>query len=112
MDGVRRFECIFPEWGRRVLRNVSWTWEEDHRGDWPDPSVIFQNIPGINEVNLVLGYRADNWRVSAYVENAFDNLSYDGNYSNDDPDPVYIYSEHVFGPSRPRTAGVRFGYDF
>ena len=104
--------AYFPSGDGEYFGNVSWTWEEDHRGDWPDPSVIFQNIPGINEVNLVLGYRADNWRVSAYVENAFDNLSYDGNYSNDDPDPVYIYSEHVFGPSRPRTAGVRFGYDF
>jgi iron complex outermembrane receptor protein len=60
----------------------------------------------------MLGYRQDNWRVTAYVENVFDNIWYDGNYANDDPDPEIIYVEHAFGPSRPRTAGVRFSYRF
>ena len=102
----------FPVGDGEIFGNLAWTWEEDHRGDWPDPSLIFQNVPGINQTDVVVGYRKDGWTVSAYVENVFDSLWYDGNYSNDDSDPIYIYSEHLFGPSRPRTAGIRFGYEF
>ena len=94
-----------------VFGNVAWTWEEDYRGDWPDPSVIFQKIEALNQTDISIGYRQDNWRVNAYVENVFDNVWYDGNYS-DDVDPVVIFSQHTFGPSRPRTMGVRFGYRF
>jgi iron complex outermembrane receptor protein len=53
----------------------------------------------------------DSWRISAYVENVFDEIWYDGNYA-DGLDEFNIYSQHTFGPSRPRTAGVRFGIDF
>jgi len=102
----------FPAGNGEIFGNVSWTWEADHRGDWPDPSIVFQNLPGINQTDIVIGYRQDNWNISAYVENVADSLWYDGNYSNDDSDPVYLFSEHAFGPSRPRTAGMRFGYRF
>ncbi len=102
----------FPAGNGEVFGNLAWTWEDDYRGDWPDPSVIFQRIAGINQTDIVVGYRQDNWHISAYVENVFDQLWYDGNYSNDEPDPLYIYSEHAFGPSRPATAGMRFGYKF
>ncbi len=73
------------------------------------PSVIFQKIDAIDQTDISIGYRQDNWRVNAYVENVFNNLWYDGNYS-DDVDSVIIFSQHTFGPSRPRTAGVRFSY--
>ncbi len=102
----------FPAGNGEIFGNVSWTWEADHRGDWPDPSIVFQNLAGINQTDIVIGYRQDNWNISAYVENVADSLWYDGNYSNDDSDPVYLFSEHAFGPSRPRTAGMRFGYRF
>jgi outer membrane receptor protein involved in Fe transport len=49
--------------------------------------------------------------VSAYVENVFDQEWYDGNYA-DDPTDIQIYPQHTFGPARPRTAGVRLGYEF
>ena len=88
-----------------VYGNVAWTWEDDYRGDWPDPSVIFQRIEALNQTDISIGYRQDNWRVNAYVENVFNNLWYDGNYS-DDVDSVIIFSQHKFGPSRPRTAGA------
>jgi iron complex outermembrane receptor protein len=117
----------FPAGNGEIFGNLAWTWEDDYRGDWPDPSVIFQRIEAINQTDIVVGYRQDNWRISAYVENVFDQLWYDGNYANDDPrntsvddrpprhdhrDDVNPYTEHAFGPSRPRTAGVRFGYRF
>ena len=94
-----------------VYGNVAWTWEDDYRGDWPDPSVIFQKIDALDQTDISIGYRQDSWRVNAYVENVFNNVWYDGNYS-DDVDPVVIFSQHVFGPSRPRTAGVRFSYRY
>ncbi|MCH8134939.1 MAG: TonB-dependent receptor [Proteobacteria bacterium] len=94
-----------------VYGNVAWTWEDDYRGDWPDPSVIFQKIDALDQTDISIGYRQDSWRVNAYVENVFNNVWYDGNYS-DDVDPVVIFSQHTFGPSRPRTAGVRFSYRF
>jgi iron complex outermembrane receptor protein len=106
-----------------IFGHLAWTWEDDFRGDWPDPSIIYQRVEAVNQTDLVIGYRQDNWRISAYVENLFDQLWYDGNYANDDPvnldadgdgipDGVSPYSEHSFGPARPRTAGIRFGYSF
>ncbi len=97
--------------GGEVFSNLAWSWEEDYRGDWPSPAVIFQRIAALNQTDFRLGYRTENWRVTAYVENVFDNVWYDGNYA-DDPSPTNIYSEHAFGPSRPRTSGIRFSYEF
>ena len=102
----------FPLGQGEIFGNLSWSWEDDYRGDWPDPSVIYQRIPALNQTDIAVGYRKDNWSVRAYVENVFDGVWYDGNYSNDDPDPIIIYAEHAFGPSRPRTAGVRFSYNW
>jgi len=49
--------------------------------------------------------------VLGYVENVFDNIWYDGAYA-DDPTPTSIFVQHTFGPSRPRTAGIRASYSF
>jgi iron complex outermembrane receptor protein len=103
--------AAFPLRDGELFGRLSWTWEDDYRGDWPDPELIFQRIQAVNQTDIVLGYRQESWRISAYVENVFDGVWYDGNYS-DDVDPVVIFAQHAFGPSRPRTAGVRFGYDF
>ena len=101
----------FPTANGEIFGNLAWSWEDDYRGDWPDESDIFQNIDALNQTDIVVGYRQDNWRITGYVENVFDGVWYDGNYA-DDQDAFIIFSQHAFGPSRPRTAGVRFGYDF
>jgi len=101
----------FPAGNGEVFGNIVWSWEDDFRGDWPDESVIFQRIAALNQTDVVVGYRQDNWRISGYVENVFDGVWYDGNYS-DDQDAFVIFSQHTFGPARPRTAGVRFSYSF
>jgi iron complex outermembrane receptor protein len=101
----------FPAGNGEVFGNIAWSWEDDFRGDWPNESVIYQRIAALNQTDIVVGYRADNWHISGYVENVFDGIWYDGNYSDDQPAYV-IYAQHAFGPSRPRTAGVRFGYEF
>lgn len=102
----------FPVGEGQVFGNLAWSWEEDTRGDWPAESIIYQRIALLNQTDLLVGYREDNWKISGYVENLFDNVWYDGNYANVDPDPANIFVEHTFGPSRPRTAGVRFSYEF
>lgn len=101
----------FPTGGGEVFSHLSWSWEQDYRGDWPNKNIIFQRIAALNQTDFRLGYRTESWTVTGYVENVFDNIWYDGNYA-DDPDPANIYGEHTFGPSRPRTAGVRFSYEF
>jgi len=100
----------FPTAKGEIFGSLAWTWEEDRRGDWPDPSIVFQHIEGINQTDILVGYRTDNWRISAYVENVFDNVWYDANYEDSAPEDPFV--QHVFGPSRPLTAGVRFGYNF
>jgi iron complex outermembrane receptor protein len=100
----------FPVGNGEVFGNLAWTWEDDRRGDWPPPSVTFQNINGINQTDIVVGYRTETWRISAYVENVFDEEWFDANYADDEPTTPYV--QHQFGPSRPLTAGVRFGINF
>ena len=100
----------FPVGNGEIFGNVAWTWEDDRRGDWQAPSISFQNIRGINQTDIVVGYRTESWRVSAYVENVFDEVWYDANYA--DADPAEPYVQHEFGPARPLTAGVRFGINF
>jgi iron complex outermembrane receptor protein len=106
------FNATFPTESGEFFGTLAWSWEDDYRGDWPDEDVIFQRIQALDNTDLIVGYQNDTWRLNAYVENLFDNVWYDGNYANDDPDPIIIYAEHTFGPSRPRTAGVRFSYQF
>ncbi len=102
---------IYPLGGGEAFGILSWSWEDDYRGDWPDESLIYQRIEALNQTDIVLGYRQESWSVSAYVENVFDQEWYDGNYA-DDPTPTNVFVQHTFGPARPRTAGVRLGYEF
>lgn len=97
--------------GGEVFGTLAWSWEDDYRGDWPDESLIYQEIKALDQTDLMIGYREDNWQITGYVENVFDNTWYDGAYA-DDPTPLTIYAQHTFGPSRPRTAGVRASYNF
>ena len=99
-----------PMGNGELFGNLAWSWEDDRRGDWPSPDVVFQNIEGMNQVDLIVGYRTDNWRLSVYAENLLDDTWYDANYPNTDPADPYV--EHEFGPARPLTMGVRFGVDF
>jgi iron complex outermembrane receptor protein len=100
----------FPTANGEVFGILAWTWEDDRRGDWPDPSIVFQNIVGINQTDITVGYRTDTWRLAGYVENVFDDVWYDANYEDSDPADPYV--QHNFGPARPLTAGLRFSYNF
>ncbi len=63
---------------------------------------------GYTELALRAGYRANaGWEIIAYVENVTNELYYDLTV----PDSGIIVAHHV-GPSRPRTFGVRLGWQF
>ncbi len=63
---------------------------------------------GYAELALRLGYQANaGWSVTGYVENLTNVLYYSGAAEGGD-----ILPAHYFGPSRPRTFGVRMTYDF
>jgi iron complex outermembrane recepter protein len=63
---------------------------------------------GWTEIALRAGYRSDaGWQVMAYVENLTNELYFDG------ASPLGgILPAHWFGPSRPRTYGVRMSWAF
>ncbi len=65
-------------------------------------------LPKYSDISLRLGYEDDaGWGVTAYMENVFSTVYYDGGYESGYPLP------HVkFGVSAPRTVGVRFSYSF
>ena len=100
----------YPYAGGEVFGQVAFTWEEDTRVGWPSKGIIHQNLDGIKQTDIMVGYRTDKWQISAYIENVFDELWYDAAYETGDPTVPYV--EHAFGPARPRTAGMRFGYNF
>ena len=72
-----------------------------HRGGAP--------LRGLGRAGAVQ-VQADDPGTSGYVENAFDNVWSDGTFGESfDGSP---YPQYVFGPSRPRTAGIRASYSF
>jgi iron complex outermembrane receptor protein len=96
--------------GGALFGNIAWSWEDDMRGDWIPPSLSEQTIRTLDQTDIVIGYKEESWIISAYVENAFDNTWEDGTFGEGfDLSP---YPQYVFGPARPRTAGVRLSYSF
>jgi iron complex outermembrane receptor protein len=96
--------------GGELFGNLAWSWEDTMRGDWIPPSLAEQTIRTIDQTDIVVGYQEDSWVVSGYVENIFDNTWEDGTFGEGfDGSP---YPQYVFGPARPRTAGVRLSYSF
>jgi len=106
-----------PEWSGHVVLNghypmgdgelfgvVAYNFQDDQQGGFEPGSV---NIDSYGVLNISVGYRADWWTVSAYVENVTDEYYFDGGGNGDE-----VYPEHRFGPSRPRMAGIKLGMNF
>ena len=102
--------AVFPVKNGEIFGRLAWTWEDDRRVDWASPDLLFQRVIGINQTDIAVGYQRENWRAYLYLENAFDELWYDG--AADGDDPANPFTQHDFGPARPRTAGIRFSYNF
>ena len=106
-----------PEWSGHIVLNGSYplfdgemfgiaayNFQDDQQGGFEPDSV---DVDSYGVLNLSLGYRADWWSVSAYVENVTDEYYFDGGANGDE-----VYPEHRFGPSRPRMAGIKLGMTF
>ncbi len=64
-------------------------------------------VSGYGELNLSVGYRLGQYAVTAYVDNATDEDYYDGGGTGD-----AVFVAYQFGPSRPRTVGMKLTMDF
>lgn len=96
----------YPITGGQLVGNLSVTWESERGGGWEN--VAESKIDAYQEWTLRAGYRSDeNWSIIGYIENLTNQTTYDGMNNNGG-----IVPAHFFGPSRPRTVGVSFGFEW
>jgi len=70
------------------------------------------NTPSFTTVDLSAGTGMNNWRVEAYIENAFDRRGELGRNSECNDGTGYCVSNaHVY-PIRPMQFGIKFGQKF
>ena len=79
---------------------------ESSKGGGIEESVI-SRVDSFYDLTLRAGYRGEDWSITGFVENVTDELYYDQGNNND-----AIIPAHYFGPSRPRTYGVRISKSF
>ncbi|MGI9294815.1 MAG: TonB-dependent receptor domain-containing protein, partial [Pseudomonadales bacterium] len=96
----------FPIEGGEIRSSLEAFWESERGGGWE--SLPETEIDSYVEMALRVGYHSDdNWHVDAYVENLTDEFTWDGQNNNSG-----IIPSHFFGPKRPRTFGLRFGFSW
>ena len=78
--------------------------ESERGGGWE--GLASTMIDSYSEAALRVGYESNaNWSIGAYVENLTDEFTWDGLNNNGG-----VLPSHFFGPKRPRTFGLTFGY--
>ena len=106
LSGSAVLNMHYPMGNGQIIGNLGVTFESERGGGWEQLDET--KIDAYQEWNLRVGYRSDDsWSVIGYVENLTDQTTYDGENNNGDLVPA-----HFFGPSRPRTIGVSFGYEW
>ncbi|MCH7822735.1 MAG: TonB-dependent receptor [Proteobacteria bacterium] len=96
----------FPMGNGSIVGNLEVFFESERGRGYED--IIDSQIDAFQEWAFRIGYASDNnWTLMAYVENLTDELTFDGAANNGLVIPAFY-----FGPSRPRTIGMRFGYSF
>ena len=96
----------FPLGNGEIVGNVETFWESERGGSYE--AVPWGPLPAFQEWALRVGYHSPKgWNATAYVENLTDELTYANSQVNTDITPDWFV-----GPNRPRTIGVRFGYQF
>lgn len=105
-SGAAVLNAIFPFRGGEITGSLEAFWEGERGGGWgafPETMIDSNTI-----MSLRVGYYAsNNWSAAVYVENLTDEFTYDGMNNNGG-----ILPSHFFGHRRPRTAGIRFGYEW
>ncbi|NNC56503.1 MAG: TonB-dependent receptor [Woeseiaceae bacterium] len=106
ISGSMLLKGNFPTANGAIVGNIEMFFETERGRGYED--IVDSDIDAYQEWALRLGYESDNnWNLTAYVENLTDELTWDGAANNGGIIPPFY-----FGPSRPRTAGLRFGYYF
>lgn len=89
-----------------IKASLDATFESERGGGWEGLSSTM--IPSYQEYSFRVTYISPgSWMVGAYVENFTDEFTYDGLNNNGG-----IVPSHFFGHRRPRTVGMRFGFEW
>ena len=96
----------FPTANGAWVGNIEMFFESERGRGYED--IDDTEIDPYQEWTLRFGYESNNnWNLKAYIENVTDELTWDGAANNGG-----IIAPFYFGPNRPRTVGMRFGYYF
>jgi len=126
VDGVCNQNCVgneltgTPKWsGSLIVSYLTEVGEGELKTSWESvaESKSYEDFDnqfsraGWNESNLRLRYTpaSEVWEVNAYIENIFDQFHYDRYIDNDGGE--FVPNTHS-GPSKPRTLGVGFTYNY
>jgi iron complex outermembrane receptor protein len=104
--GAAVLTATFPRGRGEINANLEAFWESERGGGWGAfPETM---IDSYVEMALRVDYISEgSWTAGLYVENLTDEFTWDGLNNNGG-----ILPSHFFGPRRPRTVGVRFGYEW
>lgn len=103
-SGAFVINAHYPMDNGEITSSLEAFWESERGGGWED--LAETKISSFQELAFRIGYRSnDNWSVGLYVENLTDEFTWDGQNNGSG-----ILPSHRFGPKRPRTVGVNFGY--
>lgn len=104
--GAMVLSANFPLKDGAITGSFEIFWESERGGGWEGLSET--EIDSSHEASLRIGYESnDNWTLSLYVENLTDEFTWDGQNNQGG-----ILPDHFFGPRRPRTVGITFGYEW
>ncbi len=105
-SGAVMLSANFPTASGAITGSLEMFFESERGGGFEDLDET--KIDAYQELALRVGYAAEaNWSVGLYVENLTDEFTYDGMNNNGALIPA-----HFFGPKRPRTFGINFGYEW
>ncbi|WP_439107331.1 TonB-dependent receptor [Congregibacter sp.] len=108
-------DAVIPIGAGEIFGNLSASWEEDSVTDWEPfaPETVaagLREIGAYTEVQALGGYRSDTgWALALYVENLLDDEYFDQETGISFDGSPYV--QFGFGPSRPRTVGMRFTWN-
>lgn len=106
LSGSISLRGTFPRSNGEFFGSIDMFWEGE-RGRGYD-NLQQSESDAYQDWSIRLGYRFNNaMTLTGYVENLTDELYFDGAANNGAIAPAFF-----FGPSRPRTFGVKFGYDW
>jgi iron complex outermembrane receptor protein len=106
-SGAAVLNGVFPAArGGEWFGSLEMFYESERGGGWERSNV--STLDAYADWTLRAGYRTnESWTITGYVENLTDELYYDGSSNGGN-----ILPAMRFGPSRPRTAGLRVLYEF